>query len=66
MKIETKFNICDEVCYLHENQITNATIQRFLITYNKFGIHIQYGLDDHMYIEETLLFRTEQELLDSL
>lgn len=81
MKIETKFNIGDNVFYLENNRIKDGMIERILIevALRKENGMINYNnikpyIDKELYFLDTsgvvhyarLIFKTKQELLDSL
>lgn len=77
MKLETKFNIGDEVFFVKDNRVTSSKVTAVKIEVNqKLGFVteiVTYGLEcdrhngqyeqDHL---EDLLFPTKQSLLDSL
>ena len=88
MKIETKFNIGDEVYYLFRNKIISSKISfiRINIALEK-EINIIYGIEESYFrtdpnvekmvvsygnykyyktFSESILFRTKQELINSL
>ena len=81
MKIETKFNVGDYVFYLENNSIKHGTIERIQIevaSRTEEGM-INYGnIKPYIYSElyylgasegvhcARLIFKTKQELLDSL
>lgn len=88
MKIETKFNIGDEVYYLFKNKIISSKISfiKINIALEK-EINIIYGIEESYFrtdpnvqkmvvsygnykyyktFSESILFRTKQELINSL
>ena len=66
MKIETKFNIGDEVWFRRCNVIVKGIVDIIFIA-DVEGLRICYGLCDYdNALLEKELFRTKQELLDSL
>ena len=70
MKIETKFNIGDEVFYMTGNkvktgEVKSMTIKVYLNMFNEESMIILYQLIDSE-VSENILFATKQELLDSL
>jgi len=79
MQIETKFDIGDTVFFIEENKVQQATIKRISINVNEsnsqFGYgykpdaRIRYSTDSSnlsKYKNEEQLFKTKQDLLDSL
>ena len=76
MTIETKFNIGNKVWYMESNKACSRIITAIIETsYGKIDI-IEYGYQNHpkcgderthwLEHHECRLFRTKQELLDSL
>ena len=77
MKIETKYNIYDKVWYIHEREVVQGTIYK---VYASCCIEDEYGnmyenicydvcgvrYTQHERIEEQFLFRTKEELINSL
>jgi len=72
MTIETKFNIGDEVFFLHDNKIVKDKILYVSILLTKAGITVKYNMfetRDKTYevnFIDSQIFATKQELLDSL
>jgi hypothetical protein len=67
MKIETKYNIGDEVVYLSDNKIKEGNIRNFsILVYIDGTITIQYKTSNGVYVYEQDLFSTKEELLKSL
>lgn len=70
MKIETKFNIGDEIFFMDTNKIKNRIIRKLSLTMDeKFEQSVMYYYiedDKYRYISEKSIFATKQELLDSL
>ena len=72
MTIETKFNIGDEVWYMENNKVccdTISAIHLHVYEYDRI-FNYSFGLTDctkpYIQVDESKLFRTKQELLDSL
>lgn len=76
MKIETKYNIGDEVWYMESNKAWSRTITTIRVTiYGKINI-VEYGYQNHpecgderthwLERHECRLFPTKEELLKSL
>lgn len=66
MTIETKFNIGDKVFYKNNtNQIVSSYIDTIVISTND-NDGIWYNLTDYASRAEKDLFRTKQDLLESL
>lgn len=75
MTIETKFNIGDKVWFIYGRSVSYGTIKEVSACHrirNEFGYtgtEIDYRIETGYIsecIEEKYLFRTKQELLDSL
>jgi hypothetical protein len=73
MKIETKFNIGDDVFRIYNSKIViyeiyNINIKVYKNCYHSVGVKIKYELlgRPNVLVEEEELFATKQELLDSL
>lgn len=73
MVIETKYNIGDEVWFIHDNKVKSATIITISIFVERdmnsqyVSNSAQYGLYGFPYpYVENHLFRTKEELLKSL
>ena len=75
MTIETKFNIWDKVWFIYNRSVSHGTIKEISAHHrirNEFGYtatEIDYIIETGYIrerIEEKHLFRTKQELLDSL
>ena len=66
MTIETKFNIGDYVWFMHKLEPISAKVTSFTIYVDK-TIVIEYFFEKPFeFRREKYLFRTKQELLDSL
>lgn len=67
MKIETKFNIGDEVWFMYENRPTSMRIGHIELHISCDKVKRQY-IDKYgrFRVSEHKLFRTKQELLESL
>lgn len=73
MKIETKYNIGDEVWFMHDNKVKSGTIIKIDVVLERdmnsqnVGKSVYYGLYNFIspYIEQRL-FPTKEELLKSL
>lgn len=73
MKIETKYNIGDEVYLRYDNQIKNGTVREIDMNIrrgpNELVILIHYDLvcgDKYLYGAEDEVYATKEELLKSL
>ena len=67
MTIETKFNIGDEVWFKRVNVFVKGTITDIFLFKHEDRIVIGYGINDFNHaLSEPELYRTKQELLDSL
>lgn len=73
MTIETKFNIGDEVWFMSRSKCASSQVKGVRIysidgkySYRSSCIEIDYDLGDYGSYEEFNLFRTKEELLDSL
>lgn len=67
MKIETKYNIGDEVWFKGYKEIFSDKIYNIRITIDCLGeIEVLYELWNDAVKSERNLYRTKQELLDSL
>lgn len=65
MEIKTRLSIDDEVFYLKNNAVKQATIRSIDINVTK-DINILYKTKCADVINEKFAFKTKQELLDSL
>ena len=66
MTIETKFNIGDEVWFMYKLEPIFAKVTSFTIYVDK-TIVVEYFFEKYFeFKREKYLFRTKQELLDSL
>lgn len=77
MEIETKYNIYDKVWYIHEREVIQGTIYK---VYASCYVKDEYGnrckevsydvcgvrYIKHERVEEQFLFRTKEELINSL
>ncbi len=73
MKIETKFDIDTDICFLHENRLIHTTVREIGVTVNCFNkIEVVYRCNKEedgrvfLKVEEERAFKTKKELLDSL
>lgn len=73
MKIETKYNIGDEVWVMHEGSIRKTRIRSIKIYYSKlYGTSEEYGLklrDNYRFrvvTKESRMFPSKEELINSL
>lgn len=72
MKIETKYDLGDSACVMYNNKIAPVTIIGVLPVISKSrGKHIYYQVDiitekGPVEFEESHVFRTKRELIDSL
>lgn len=70
MKIETKFSIGDEACFIYRNKICSEKVYKLYIEKEeendlsiKYGFQFQY---DYAIINEKDCFTTREELIKSL
>lgn len=68
MKIETKYNIGDEVWCMQNNRCICAKVESIRIMTHNFTsrIEIEYFIEAREWIEEMGLFPTKEELIKSL
>lgn len=75
MNIETKFSIGDQVFFMAGNKAKQKHINRIKIelwspmSYDDKGVKILYNAqvaDEIMYLNENSIFKTKEELLNSL
>jgi hypothetical protein len=67
MKIETKYNIGDEVWFRRGHLVVKGTITDIFLFKNEGKIVIGYGINDYDHaLTESQLFPTKEELLKSL
>lgn len=66
MKIETKYNIGDEVWFMYKLKPFCAKITS-LTVYTQNRLVIEYFFEEQLtFVREERIYRTKQELLDSL
>lgn len=66
MKIETKYNIGDEVWFMYKLEPISSKVTSFTIYVDK-NIIVEYFFEKYFeFKREKYIFRTKQELLDSL
>jgi hypothetical protein len=69
MKIETKFNVGDEVWYMNNNLPSKRAVKAISIFRTKNDVRIKYLWDEYSdkeYVVERLAFASKEELLASL
>lgn len=67
MKIETKYNVGDNVWIMHRNRCLCCKVSMIKIDINP-KIYIQYVfiLDENIWLSEEFVFPTKEELIKSL
>lgn len=73
MKIETKLNVSDECYFLNNNKVKTGLVKDIQISVLKEKMYIKYSIlfkdcdkeESKIFLEENI-FKTKQELLDSL
>ena len=63
MTIETKFNIGDEVWFKSADKIENGIVVEYHVPTRGYNIELE---DCYVFLNECELYRTKEELLDSL
>ncbi len=69
MEIKTKYNIGDEVWFMHNNKIANSRIEYISTLSSKNSktvIRYEVMLKNYLIIKEGDVFPTKQALIDSL
>ena len=75
MEITTKYDIGDQIWFIHDNKAQGAKVQGIRISVcdeslkekNKDGcVEVEYDWWDGRYMSENMLFKTKTELLNSL
>lgn len=69
MNIVTKFDINDICCFMRENIIQQGKIDRIFITANNENKFIRYSFKNYnplFEVEESLLFESKEDLINSL
>lgn len=69
MTVETKFNIGDEVWYLHNNKVCNRKVSAINIRITECMVSIIYYISapkESITLEEKSIFSSKEELLKSL
>lgn len=69
MNIVTKFDINDICCFMRDNIIQKGKIDRICITANDENKFIRYSFKNYspcFEVEESLLFKTKEDLINSL
>ena len=68
MKIETKYNLKDEVWSINKNQVESGFVVEIHIeiTENIKSIYYRTSIDLKNFIKENKLYKTKQELIESL
>jgi len=66
MKVTTKFNIGDVVWYVSDNKVNKLDVTGVVIDVDDTGTKIEYYLHYDIKLTEEELFKTKEELLESL
>ena len=66
MKVKTKYKIGDEVWYISNNQVKHQKIHGVGISVGATVTNIIYTLQGNDKVEESHLFNTKEELLNTL
>lgn len=70
MKIETKFDVSENLVHLiHNNKITTGMIRKIRIFLSKNEISIEYEVRSHnedLRLSEISIFKTREDLINSL
>lgn len=67
MVVKTKYDIGDQVWYMSDNKINESDVTGLNICIDKTGhLNIEYTLHFNEKVAEPFLFRTKDELIESL
>ena len=66
MEVNTKFNIGDEVWLVDANKVVKMPVTGVVITLEGDAQEVKYSFWNHNDIPENRLFKTKNELLESL
>ncbi len=66
MEVNTKFNVGDQVWLVESNKVVMGLINTLVINWEGDTVDIKYSTNGSNNIPEHLLFKTKNELLESL
>ena len=66
MEVNTKFNVGDQVWLVESNKVVMRIIDKLVINWEGDTVDIKYFTNGSNDIPEHLLFRTKNEVLESL
>jgi len=66
MEVNTKFNVGDQVWLVESNKVVMGLIDKLVINWEGDTVDIKYSTNGSSDIPEHLLFKTKNELLESL
>ena len=66
MEVNTKFNVGDQVWLVESNKVVMRIIDKLVINWEGDTVDIKYSTNGSNNIPEHLLFKTKNELLESL
>ena len=66
MEVNTKFNVGDQVWLVESNKVVMRIIDKLVINCEGETVDIKYSTNGSNNIPEHLLFKTKNELLESL
>ena len=66
MEVNTKFNVGDQVWLVESNKVVMGIVHKLVINWEGDTVDIKYSTNGSNDIPEHLLFKTKNELLESL
>ena len=66
MEVNTKFNVGDQVWLVESNKVVMRIVTAFVILWEGDTVDVKYSTWGNKDIPEHLLFKTKNELLESL
>ena len=66
MEVNTKFNVGDQVWLVESNKVVMGLINTLVINWEGDTVDIKYSTNGSNNIPEHLIFKTKNELLESL
>ena len=66
MEVNTKFNVGDKVWLVESNKVVMRIVDKLVINWEGNTVDIKYSTNGSNDIPEHLLFKTKNELLESL
>lgn len=66
MEVNTKFNVGDQVWLVESNKVVMRTVTALVILWEGGTLDVKYSTCGNKEIPEHLLFKTKNELLESL